>query len=377
MADDVAVEYVDIPTKVRLRDMGAVRPAIEAWLRRRVGDDLEVHKVDQPDTAGVANETLMISATCALNGEREEASYVMRVGATEHLFMGMDVKTHYLIYEKLSQEPQIPSPPVVGYEPDTRVFGQPFFVMERVEGQVPPDNPPFNVSGWVVELPPQSQHELWRGAIEVMAELHGLDPAEFSFLARPNLGRTGLEQELNHWLAYAKWCGGDELPMVKRASEWLVTNLPQGAPPGFSWGDARPQNIIYQGTSVAAVLDWDMVSLAGPECDLAWWTYTDHAVTTARGLPRPAGFGSRRDAINLWQELIGRPAEYLDWHLVLNALRITLVMVRLPAMLLATGQLTPDQARQLNESGNMDWLDGLLDGPPPPRFGSRWSGWDD
>lgn len=165
--------------------------------------------------------------------------------------------------------------------------------------------------------------------------------------------------------------------MVKRASEWLVTNLPQGAPPGFSWGDARPQNIIYQGTSVAAVLDWDMVSLAGPECDLAWWTYTDHAVTTARGLPRPAGFGSRRDAINLWQELIGRPAEYLDWHLVLNALRITLVMVRLPAMLLATGQLTPDQARQLNESGNMDWLDGLLDGPPPPRFGSRWSGWDD
>ncbi len=192
MADDVAVEYVDIPTKVRLRDMGAVRPAIEAWLRRRVGDDLEVHKVDQPDTAGVANETLMISATCALNGECEEASYVMRVGATEHLFMGMDVKTHYLIYEKLSQEPQIPSPPVVGYEPDTRVFGQPFFVMERVEGQVPPDNPPFNVSGWVVELPPQSQHELWRGAIEVMAELHGLDPAEFSFLARPNLGRTGL-----------------------------------------------------------------------------------------------------------------------------------------------------------------------------------------
>ncbi|MDB5447849.1 MAG: hypothetical protein JWQ97_3166, partial [Phenylobacterium sp.] len=38
----------------------------------------------------------------------------------------------------------------------------------------------------------------------------------------------------------------------------------------------------------AAVLDWDMVSLAGAECDLAWWTLMDQNYTAGRGIPRPA-----------------------------------------------------------------------------------------
>jgi aminoglycoside phosphotransferase (APT) family kinase protein len=378
-AEAPTTEQVQIPTKLQLRDLDAVRPAIERWLRSHVrgGSDLEVTEVRLPGGAGVANETLLVRARHTARGGRADAGYVVRVGATEHLFMGMDVHTHYRIYERLSHEPHIPSPPIVGFEPDTGLFGQPFFVMERIEGLVPPDDPHFYRAGWLVEMSPADQHEVWRGFVEVMAKLHRVDLAKFSFLDRPHLGRTGIEQELNHWLAYAKWCGADQVPVVRKAANWLIQNLPRDAPPGFSWGDSRPPNIIYQGTRLAAVLDWDMVSLAGAECDLAWWAYMDHAYTVGRDQTRPPGFGSRRDALMLWQELVGRPAENIDWHLALNALRIKLVMVRLPAMLLSTGQLTPEQAAQLSGHDNMEWLGGLLDAPATGPLGSRWPGWDD
>lgn len=370
---------VQIPTKLQLRDLDAVRPGIEAWLRRHVPDaaDLEVLSLRLPTGAGVANETLLVEAVRNIAGAPTEVGYVVRVGASEHLFLGMDVHTHYRMYEVLSREPEIPSPPVVGFEPDPGLFGHPFFVMERVAGRVPSDNPNFYDTGWVVDLSADERREMWRDTVDVMARLHRLDHRKFAFLERPHLGADGLEQELRHWLNYAEWCGGTRFPIVGKASQWLVDNLPKNPPPGLSWGDSRMPNIIYQGTRCAAVLDWDMVSLAGAECDLAWWTLMDQNYTAGRGIPRPAGLGTPRETVALWQELAGRPAENLDWHLVLNALRSRLVMVRLPAMLKATGQITAEQAASLSDHGEMEWLAGLLDAPSAGPLESRWSGWND
>jgi aminoglycoside phosphotransferase (APT) family kinase protein len=373
-----ATERVQIPTKHQLRDLDAVRPGIEAWLRRRVpgAADLEVLDVRLPSGAGVANETLMVKAVRNVDGAPREVGYVVRVGASEHLFLGMDVETHFRMYEVMAGEPDIPSPPVVGYEPDPGLFGHPFFVMERVEGRVPSDNPIFYEQGWVTELTDDERREMWRDTVAVMARLHKLDPKKFSFLERPELGANGLEQELKHWLNYAEWCGGTRFPIVRKASEWLIRNLPKDPPPGLSWGDSRPPNIIYQGVKCAAVLDWDMVSLAGPECDLAWWTLMDNSYTYERGIGRPKGLGTPGETVALWQELMGRPTEHIDWHLVLNALRSRLVMVRLPVLLTGAGLLTREQGLQLSENGEMEWLRGLLDEPYKGRFGSAWTGWE-
>jgi aminoglycoside phosphotransferase (APT) family kinase protein len=376
-AGGATVERVEIPTKKQLRDLDEVRPGIEDWLRRRVpAPDLRVLDVAMPTGAGVANETLLVRAVRTMGGQPREVGYVVRVGATEHLFMGMDVAIHYQMYETLAREPHIPSPPVVGFEADASLFGHPFFVMERVEGRVPSDNPSFYISGWVADLSEAERRNLWRDTVGVMAKLHRLDAAKFSFLDRPHLGRTGLEQELRHWLNYADWCDGYRYPIVRKAADWLIRYLPEDAPPGLSWGDSRPPNIIYQGDRVAAVLDWDMVSLAGAECDLGWWIYMDNSHTIEKGIERLPGLGNPRQTVDLWQELVGRRPEYIDWHLVFNALRIRLVLVRLPMLLQATGQITADQGRQMADTGEMEWLDGLLDRPLAERFESAWTGWD-
>jgi aminoglycoside phosphotransferase (APT) family kinase protein len=372
-ADADARLDIQIPTKPQMRDLESVRPALQAWLRARVagGGALEVVEVRLPTGAGVANETLLVTAT--LGGA--EQGYVVRVGTTYHLFLGMDVATHYKLYKVLEGEPHIPSPPLVGFEPDPGLFGEPFFVMRRVEGRVPADNPHYYKAGWVLELTPDERARLWRNTVELMSKVHKLDLAKVSFLERPRLGRNGLEQEMNHWIEYARWCGGDSRPIVRKACQWLVDNMPKDPPAGFSWGDSRPPNVIYQGAEPAALLDWDMVSLCGPECDLAWWTVMDQATGSRHGTSRPSGLGTPRQTVALWEEFMGRKAQNLDWHLVLNALRSRLVMVRLPTMLLKQGLITADQAAQL-DSGEMEWLDGLLDRPLADPFVSTWSGWD-
>lgn len=355
-----------VPTRQQQRDLGAVRPGLERWLRGHVagGEYLTIRDLRLPVGSGVANETLLVTAETA----GREAGYVVRVGASDHLYMDMDVARQFRMYELLAGKPDIPSPAVIGLEADRALFGEPFFVMEWIDGLVPSDNPSFLASGWVTELSPTERRAMWERSIEVLARLHRIDPAELPFLDRPWLGATGIEQELAYWLRYARWCGGDRHAIVRRAGAWLVENLPRDAPPGLSWGDARPQNIIYRGTRPVAVLDWDTVSLAGAECDLAWWAYMAQSAVLE-------GWGTRRELLSLWQELAGRRPEYLDWHLVLTAYRLRVIMVRLAAMLRASGLI--DAAAQADlDSGEMEWLGGLLDRPLCPAHDSRWPGWD-
>lgn len=355
-----------MPTRQKQRDLRLVRPELERWLRAHVpgAAGLAIRDLRLPVGAGVANETLLVTAEV----EGREAGYVVRVGASDHLYMDMDVRRQFLMYDLLAGKPDIPSPGVIGYEADATLFGQPFFVMERIGGLVPSDNPSFLASGWVTELSAAERHAMWRRSIEVLARLHRIDPAELSFLERPELGETGIGQELAYWRRYARWCGGDRHPIVRRAGAWLADNLPRDAPPGLSWGDARPQNIIYRGIDPVAVLDWDTVSLAGAECDLAWWAYMAQSKVLE-------GWGTRREMLALWQDLVGRRPAYLDWHLVLTAYRLRVIMVRLSAMLHAAGMVDAATAAEL-DSGEMEWLGDLLDRPLCARHESRWAGWD-
>ena len=40
---------------------------------------------------------------------------------------------------------------MIGYEADLSWLGSDFYVMGFTEGQIPPDNPPFAIVGWVKE----------------------------------------------------------------------------------------------------------------------------------------------------------------------------------------------------------------------------------
>ncbi|MCY4199976.1 MAG: hypothetical protein OXE81_10490 [Gammaproteobacteria bacterium] len=58
------------------------------------------------------------------------------------------------------QSRNLPICKTYAYEEDESVLGSPFYVMERIEGQVPHDQPSYHSSGSLTELDPEQQAAL-------------------------------------------------------------------------------------------------------------------------------------------------------------------------------------------------------------------------
>ena len=97
----------------------------------------------------------------------------------------------------------------------------------------------------------------------------------------------------------------------------------------ISWGDSRIGNIIWDDFRAAAVVDWEMASLAQPEMDLGWWLYFDRQFSEGLGVPRPAGFGSHEETIARYSELMGRPMRDIFYYEIFSGFRFAVVMYRL------------------------------------------------
>ena len=124
--------------------------------------------------------------------------------------------------------------------------------------------------------------------------------------------------------------------MIESTWQWLVEHRPaEDGDVVISWGDSRIGNIIWDDFRCAAVVDWEMASLAQPELDLGWWLYFDRQFSEGLGVPRPAGFGSHEDTIARYSELMGRPMRDIFYYEIFSGFRFAVVMYRLSELVFA------------------------------------------
>src|SRR4029078_5366990 len=84
----------------------------------------------------------------------------------------------------------------------------PFFVMERVDGVVPPDVLPYNFGdSWLYDASREEQARLQRTAVGILAAIHAIDrPAdELAFLQLDRPGDTALARHVADLRAYYDW----------------------------------------------------------------------------------------------------------------------------------------------------------------------------
>jgi aminoglycoside phosphotransferase (APT) family kinase protein len=348
----------DIALKAHARDPEQVRAALQGWFAGRLGEPgLRLGPIALPEGTGVANETLMVDA----HVDERLARYVVRIATARPLYLDADIETHYKMYEALAAEPSVPSPGVVGYEPDPGIIGSPFFAMTRVEGDIPGDRPHYTTAGFVFDASPAERREMWENGVRAMAALHAVPAERFSFLSR-GTGRSGLEEDLAYWRRYLDWATPEgPHPQLEQTWTWLQANLPADAPTAISWGDARFANIVFADRRVQAILDWDTVSLTGNEADLAWWIVMDHHATAL--LP---GIGTPDELVELWQATTGRTAQHLRYHTVCTAFRLGAILCKLFAHMRDDGLMPPEvAAAQASNSPFVQLLCQLLDLTPP------------
>jgi aminoglycoside phosphotransferase (APT) family kinase protein len=348
----------DVHLKDQTQALDRVRVGLESWMRRRLDETgLSIGGLRTPTGTGVANETVLFDATRA-SGATE--GYVARLATPDSLYLDYDLSVHYRMYDAMMAFPTVPTPDVLGYEDDPDVVGAPFFVMERIDGVVPTDQPSWATEGFVVDAEPTQRRALWEQTVRTMAELHRLDVEPFLFL-RTGATDSGAGDCLDYWARSLRWATRREpLPLTGECEEWLRANQPDVT--ALSWGDSRLPNVIYRDFAPVALLDWDLVSLAGPQTDVAWWILLDPP--ERRDLE---GIGTHDEVVDLWEDATGQRATELHWYLVLGAYRLAAIFAKLFSMMVAQGHMPADAAQAELEHGlHVQLMSGLLDLTPPP-----------
>jgi len=145
-----------------------------------------------------------------------------------------------------------------------------------------------------------------------------------------------LQVQLDHYEHFLTWAEGERAhPGARQALAALRRTAPPAPDDGptLTWGDARLSNLIYRDFEVAAVLDWEMASVADPQLDLGWWLFADETLTRGAGCQRLAGFPGRDETAGRWSELTGRSSADLPYYEVLAGFRFTVIMLRMGKLL--------------------------------------------
>jgi aminoglycoside phosphotransferase (APT) family kinase protein len=331
------------------RDLELTRKQLAGWLPERLAErwgdvgEVEVGRLTGPEATGFSSDTLLFEVSFRSSSGPERLGLVARIRPTRmFLFPEYDLEAQFRILRAL-EPTAVPVPRAFWEETKGEVIGSPFYVMERVEGRTPSDNPPYNAAGWVTEISPGERSSMWRSYLETLVAIRRLDAGALGlgFLAKPELGATPLAQELAYYESYLEWIyAGREHPHVSISLPWLKEHMPrEERAPRLSWGDARIGNMIFRAGRCVAVLDWEMARLMDPMMDLAWGLFLERYHTEGSNVERLPGFLDRAATISLYEEIAGEPVHDLEYYELLAGMRFTVILTRLAQQLAAQGFL--------------------------------------
>lgn len=336
------------------RDPALTIRQLTAWFSRKMpaARGLDISNLTPPQSTGFSNDTLLFDLDWREDEQPKHEGMVARIRPSGYaVFPSYDIAQQYRVMEILGKHTDVPVPKVFWLEEDERYLGAPFYAMQRIDGRIPPDNPPYHVAGWVTEVSPEERRALWLDGLEVMARIHKLDwrALGLDFLSQSEFGPPGLDQQLAYYDSYFAWARrGKDHPIADAAFSWLKQNRPREGHLGLCWGDSRIGNMIFQDGKCMAVLDWEMATLGDPEQDLAWWLFLDRHHSEGLFTPRLAGFPSREETIARYEEWTGRPVRHLGYYEIFAGFRFAVIMMRVSQMMMEYEVLPADSDMETN-----------------------------
>lgn len=324
------------------RDPRTLRGQLEQWLAGTLPAAAEpsIRALEMPSTNGMSSETVLFDASWRDDGQARHESMVVRIAPDPEnvpVFPVYDLVRQARTMQLVAEHTSVPVPNVLWVEPDIAVLGAPFFVMQRVDGVVPPDILPYTFGSWLSEASTADQQRLQETTVAVLAELHAIPDAEraLDFLALPGSGPSALRRHVAAQHAYYEWvvADGQRSPLLERCFRWLDEHWPAAeGPTVLSWGDSRIGNVMYRDFEPVAVLDWEMAALGPREVDLAWLIYMHrffHDIAVDVGFPGMPELLRRDLVASEYEARTGYVPRDLDFFTMYAALRHGIIMFRI------------------------------------------------
>jgi aminoglycoside phosphotransferase (APT) family kinase protein len=222
---------------------------------------------------------------------------------------------------KALEHTRVPVPAAYGFCDDTSITGARFYVMGFVDGR-----PLYNAHDTERYVPESSRTDLSCALIDVLAELHALDPNAIGLgeLGKPEnyVGRQ-INTWYRSWLASAAPASYDD-PRAHALQKLLAANIPEQGPARVVHGDFGFHNsLIGEGGTVKAIVDWEISTLGDPLADLAYVLnqFPDPALKVpprSEAATSVPGFPDRKELAERYAKKTGRNLEKLDFYIGFN-----------------------------------------------------------
>ena len=351
------------------RDVSTIPALLSSWMETQIGTAPEVTVESGVESNGMSSETIILTGRWTQDGKNVEQKWVARVAPTLEdvpVFSSYRMDHQFELIRLVGELTDVPVPRVRWIEPTGDVLGSPFFLMDHVEGIVPPDVMPYTFGdNWFADAPTAKQRLLQDSTVEVLAKLHAIPDAAktFGFLAEVDPpGDTPLRRHFNwlkEWYEYAVPDIGISTT-VEAALTWLEDNFPAdvaAADPVLAWGDSRIGNVLYEDFRPVAVLDWEMATVGPRELDVAWIIFA-HMVFQERaglaGLPGLPEVMREEDVRATYQKLTDVELGDLRWFYVYSGVIWCVVFMRTGARRVHFGEMErPDDVESLFYHGGL------------------------
>lgn len=310
--------------------------ALTTWFTSLLGPGSapEIAGLDANATNGMSSSTLLFDLTWHSAGGSHHAQLVARIAPDPGgvpVFPHYDLDAQYATIESVAEHSTVRVPQLRWFEPTGEVLGQPFFVMDRVVGQVPPDMLPYTFGdNWLFDATRAQRQHLQATTIDSLVQLHAIDNTQTRFNALAGAGAPDgwLRRHLTRTQAWYDWSVADNAvrsPLMEAALAKLHATFPHhDDAPVVSWGDARIGNVLYDDFEPAALLDWEMADLGPRELDVIWLAYSHRVfqdLAVGLDLPGLPDFLTFDEVVNTYQTQSGHHLNDLPWHLLYAAFR--------------------------------------------------------
>jgi aminoglycoside phosphotransferase (APT) family kinase protein len=363
MATEPAVDNIDRLQRSS-RDVTTLPTVMSRWLSTVLPDNAnpEVTVESGVDSTGMSSETIILTTRWQQDGQSTEQKLVARVAPTAEdvqVFPTYRLDHQFDVIRKVGELTDVPVPRVRWLENTGQVLGTPFFVMDYVEGEVPPDVMPYTFGGnWFADASAERQRELQDATVGVLATLHSIPNAQsmFGFLTAGQSGDTAMRKHFNWVRSWYDFAVPDigRSSLLERTFDWLEANWPAeaaAAEPVLLWGDARVGNVLYDDFRPVAVLDWEMVTLGPRELDVAWMIFAHMVFQELAGLatlPGLPGVMREEDVRATYARLAGVEVGDLHWFYVYSGVMWACVFMRTGARRVHFGETEkPDDVESL------------------------------
>ena len=301
----------------------------------RAGEEVDVAQV----TAYLQSKGLNVEGTPELQqfpGGASNLTYLLRYANVDLILRrppfghiaksAHDVVREAVIMQKL--KPVYPQVPVIhAICEDADVIGAPFYVMERLVGNIPRQNLSPELG-----LDAAKTRQLCLNVLDALIELHKLDPAKAG-LDTLGKGEGYVARQVEGWTKRYRAARTEDVGDFEAVMAWLAEKQPQQEVAiRLIHNDFRFDNVVLDVNDplkIIGVLDWEMATLGDPLMDLgsalAFWVQADDDpfMKGSRRQPTNApGMLTRDEVVRYYAEKTGFSVANFDFYTVYGLFRL-------------------------------------------------------